>query len=88
MSLVELYTPEEVAKATKLTPQTIREMCQRKELRGTKLAGKWRIYPESVEAWLAAGEPEPGVLQPIHRAPRHRLPAERRKFRAMVGGKA
>lgn len=83
----QLLTPEQVAERVQLKPQTIRDMCQRRELRATKIARKWRIYPDSVEAWLAAGEPEPGVLQPIHQPSRHRLPPERRRFRAMVGGK-
>lgn len=82
-----LLTPDEVAERVPFTAQTIREMCQRGELRASKLRGKWCIFPESVDEWIAAGEPEPGVIRPITEARRHRLPPERRRFRAMVGGK-
>lgn len=81
---MKLLTPEQVAAATQLSTQTIREKCATGELGATKLCGRWRIPEDALSAWIAKGEPEPGVLRPRRR----RSLARERGFRALVGGKA
>lgn len=39
----ELYTIAEVAKIVKMTPQNIREMCNRGSIKAVKLGAQWRI---------------------------------------------
>lgn len=79
---LRLLTPEQVAEATQLNVVTVRRMCVRGELKATKLANQWRIYPAAYEEWLAAGEPEPGVAAPSERS------VPRNGLRALVGGNA
>ena len=78
-----LLTPAQVAEMTQLTVETVQEKCRVGELRATKPAGRWRIYPDALEEWLRACEPEPGVVTPAT-APRKL--ARDRGFRALVGG--
>ena len=78
-------TPEQIAESTQLSPVTIRRLCARREIRGTKLAGQWRIREDAYREWLASGQPEPGVLRPQRRIAQ---PASRWQLRAIEGGDA
>lgn len=48
----ELLTPEEVAKFLKVSDFTVRDMLRRKELKGVKVRGQWRVRPEDLRAYV------------------------------------
>ncbi|BAS28725.1 helix-turn-helix domain-containing protein [Limnochorda pilosa] len=70
MGGVRLYTPEEVAEQLKIGRRTVADMLRRGELRGRKIAGKWRVLEEDLEAFVRGVDDEPlspEDLQAVHR---------------------
>lgn len=63
--MTRYLTPEEVAARVRLTPTTIRAACANGSLPATKLCNRWRITEQAFNEWLQAGEPEPGVAEPV-----------------------
>jgi excisionase family DNA binding protein len=59
-----LLSVQTVANDLSLSTETIRRMCKSGTLRATRVQNRWRIFPESVNELIAAGEPDPGVLDP------------------------
>jgi len=53
---IETYTVEEVAKALKVDPYTIRRLCREKKLPAFKFGGQWRFKKEKLDAWLEKQE--------------------------------
>ena len=80
--MTDLLTPEQCASAAQLHPETILRKCRSGELRATKPAGQWRIYPGDFDRWLRECEPrEVGIGQP-----RRRLrPVASGGFRELMG---
>jgi len=48
---IELYTIEEVAKAVKLHPYTIRRLCREGKIPCFKFGGQWRLHKGDIEKW-------------------------------------
>jgi excisionase family DNA binding protein len=42
----EKLTTKEVAKRERITPRTVRNLCERGELPAYKVGGQWRIEPD------------------------------------------
>ena len=53
---IETYTVEEVAKALRVDPYTIRRLCREKKLPAFKFGGQWRFKKEKLDAWLEKQE--------------------------------
>lgn len=49
--LIESYTAEEVAKALKLHPYTIRRLCREGKIPCFKFGGQWRFDIQEIESW-------------------------------------
>ena len=49
--IMDLYTAEEVAKALKLHPYTIRRLCREKKIPALKFGGQWRFRKSEIEVW-------------------------------------
>ena len=47
-----LYTTEEVAEKLKITPKTVREYIQRRELEAIDMGQGYRIYKRDLDAFL------------------------------------
>lgn len=47
----EAYTVEEVAKALKLHPYTIRRLCRENKIPAFKFGGQWRFNKIEIEGW-------------------------------------
>ena len=50
--LSETYTVEEVAKALKLHPYTIRRLSREKKIPAFKFGGQWRFNKEEIQKWM------------------------------------
>lgn len=57
MTILEILTPEEVAKVLKVTPETIRRWLRKGELTGADTPAGWRLTPADLEAWLEKHRP-------------------------------
>ena len=57
MTILEILTPEEVAKILKVTPETIRKWLHKGELTGADTPAGWRLTPADLEAWLEKHRP-------------------------------
>lgn len=57
MTILEILTPEEVAKILKVTPETIRKWLRKGELTGADTPAGWRLTPADLEAWLEKHRP-------------------------------
>jgi excisionase family DNA binding protein len=53
-----MCTPAEVAKALKLSENTVRRMFRNKELPGIKVGQQWRIRKKDLERFLKNGKKE------------------------------
>ena len=51
-NLIETYTVEEIAKALKLHPYTIRRLSREGKIPAFKFGGQWRFKMDQVEKWL------------------------------------
>ena len=49
---MDIMTPEEVAKALKVTPETIRKWLRNGELTGANTPAGWRVTPADIDAWM------------------------------------
>lgn len=49
--LIETFTVDEVAKAVKLHPYTIRRLCRDGKIPAFKFGGQWRFKKEDIEKW-------------------------------------
>ncbi len=49
---MKTYTVEEIAKALKLHPYTIRRLCREEKIPAFKFGGQWRFDLEEVEKWV------------------------------------
>ncbi len=49
---IEFYTVEEVAKALKLHPYTVRRLCREKKIPAFKFGGQWRINKDDLEKFI------------------------------------
>lgn len=49
--LIESYTAEEVAKALKLHPYTVRRLCREGKIPCFKFGGQWRFDIQEIESW-------------------------------------
>ena len=47
----EVYTVEEVAKALKLHPYTIRRLCREEKIPAFKFGGQWRFDIKEIDEW-------------------------------------
>ncbi len=47
----EAYTVEEVAKALKLHPYTIRRLCRENKIPAFKFGGQWRFDIKEIDEW-------------------------------------
>ena len=47
----EVYTVEEVAKALKLHPYTIRRLCRENKIPAFKFGGQWRFDIKEIDEW-------------------------------------
>ena len=45
---IEFYTAEEVAKALRLHPYTVRRLCREKKVPAFKFGGQWRFKKEDI----------------------------------------
>lgn len=52
----QVYTPEEVATAARITRLTVYRHLALGQLRGTKIGRQWRISQESLDSYLGALE--------------------------------
>ena len=52
----ELMTVAEVARKLRIGPNTVKRLIVDRELRGVKVANRWRIFADSVDALLLRGE--------------------------------
>jgi len=48
---IETFTVDEVAKAVKLHPYTIRRLCRDGKISAFKFGGQWRFKREDIEKW-------------------------------------
>lgn len=48
---VEYYTIEEVAKALRLHPYTVRRLCREGKVPGFKFGGQWRFRKDEIDKW-------------------------------------
>lgn len=46
---LEVYTVEEVAKALRLHPYTVRRLCREKRVPAFKFGGQWRFKKEDID---------------------------------------
>jgi excisionase family DNA binding protein len=72
-----MLDPKDIAAFTGLEYHAVVRRLKSGEIRGYKLAGKWRVRPQDLEAWLEANLHQP-VAPAQPRAPRRssRPPAE------------
>jgi excisionase family DNA binding protein len=49
--LFEVYTVEEVARALKLHPYTVRRLCRERKIPAFKFGGQWRFDVKEIEEW-------------------------------------
>ena len=49
---IETYTAEEVARALKVDPYTIRRLCREGKIPAFKFGGQWRFKKEKLDAWM------------------------------------
>ena len=52
---IEVYTVEEVAKALKLHPYTIRRLSRESKIPAFKFGGQWRFNKIDIEKWMKQG---------------------------------
>lgn len=50
--LIQTYTVEEIAKALKLHPYTVRRLCREGKIPAFKFGGQWRFRKEDIEKYL------------------------------------
>ena len=60
--MAEILTVEEVARRSKLGEKAVRGAIRRRELRASKLCGRWRIREADFEDWFEAGQV---VVRPV-----------------------
>ncbi|MBI4706902.1 MAG: helix-turn-helix domain-containing protein [Candidatus Omnitrophica bacterium] len=53
---IEVYTVEELAKALKLHPYTIRRLCRENKIPAFKFSGQWRFNKDSIAKWAKERE--------------------------------
>ena len=53
----ETHTVEEVAKALKLHPYTIRRLCREEKIPAFKFGGQWRFRKDEIDKWSRNGRP-------------------------------
>lgn len=46
---IEVYTVDEVAKALRLHPYTVRRLCREKKIPAFKFGGQWRFDVEEIQ---------------------------------------
>jgi len=49
--IIDVYTVDEVAKALKLHPYTIRRLSREKKIPAFKFGGQWRFKKSEIEGW-------------------------------------
>lgn len=54
--ILQIYTVEEVAKALKLCPYTIRRLCRERKIPAFKFGGQWRFKKSKIATWLEKQE--------------------------------
>ena len=50
--IIDVYTVDEVAKALKLHPYTIRRLSREKKIPAFKFGGQWRFKKSEIEIWI------------------------------------
>jgi excisionase family DNA binding protein len=53
---IEAYTVDEVARALKLHPYTIRRLSREKKIPAFKFGGQWRFNKEEIQKWMNKGK--------------------------------
>jgi excisionase family DNA binding protein len=53
---IETYTVEEVARALKLHPYTIRRLSREGKIPAFKFGGQWRFNKEEIQKWMNKGK--------------------------------
>ena len=48
---IETFTVDEVAKALKLHPYTIRRLCREDKIPAFKFGGQWRFRKDEIDKW-------------------------------------
>lgn len=54
--IIDVYTVDEVAKALKLHPYTIRRLSREKKIPAFKFGGQWRFKKSEIEIWIKKRE--------------------------------
>jgi excisionase family DNA binding protein len=74
---VQLLTVDEAAELVVLSPYTVRAAIRASELRASKLRGRWRIHPDDLADWVAAGRNAPALHAVDRHTPQPRAIARR-----------
>ena len=53
---IEAYTVDEVARALKLHPYTIRRLSREGKIPAFKFGGQWRFNKEDIQKWMSKGK--------------------------------
>lgn len=61
--MTRLLTVREAAAEIGRPPTFVRRLLADEKVRGRKECGRWYVHAASLEAWVACGEPEPGVVR-------------------------
>ncbi len=56
MSIVELWTPDDLVRLFKLDRQTVLRLARGGEIPAIKLGKAWRFRPAAIEQWLLQSE--------------------------------
>lgn len=67
-------SPEQVAERTPMSRKAVYGAIRRGELRASKRCGRWMVLEHDLDAWVAAGVPEPAkqLIPPPVARPRRR----------------
>jgi excisionase family DNA binding protein len=55
---IDAYTVEEIAKALKLHPYTVRRLCREGKVPCYKFGGQWRLRKDDMEKWCVGKKVE------------------------------
>jgi excisionase family DNA binding protein len=83
MTLPDLLTLDEACAHVRLSPWALRRAIARGELRAYKPAGRIRISPDALAAWLESTAPPASPAPSVH-VPHKRRSGEADTFRALA----
>lgn len=49
--VIETFTVDEVARALKLHPYTVRRLCRERKIPAFKFGGQWRFRKDEIDKW-------------------------------------